>query len=377
MKHRGRGRGTPINPAVRFERRHRKPFDDGWGTLDALAEEVPATELLPDRSRTVLSFNRSPDVPFDRSVNPYRGCEHGCVYCYARPTHNWLGFSSGLDFETRLLVKSDAARLLRRELARPGYRCAPIALGTNTDPYQPVERRLRITRAILELLAECHHPVGIVTKSAGVLRDLDLLAPMAARGLASVHLSITTLDRRLARRMEPRAAAPHRRLEAIRELARHGVPTGVMVAPVIPALNDHELEGILEAAAEAGASHAGWVLLRLPHDLGELFDDWLGRHFPARRERVLSRLRALRGGDLNDPSFGSRMRGTGAEAELLARRFRLACRKLGLNRGEVPRRTDLFRPPGQPDQLALFDRGDSPAVGTLPPRSGRASGPGR
>lgn len=351
-----RGRGVSANPPGRFETTVREPFDDGWGTLEALAgeEPPPETELLEDRSRSVLARNSSPDIPFDRSVNPYRGCEHGCVYCYARPTHNWLGFSSGLDFETKILVKPDAAELLRRELARPGYRCAPIALGTNTDPYQPVERRLRITRGILELLSECRHPVSIVTKSAGVLRDLDLLAPMAAQGLASVYLSVTTLDRDLARRLEPRAAAPHRRLEAIRGLAAAGVPTGVMVAPVIPALTDHELERILEAAAAAGAGRAGWILLRLPHDVKELFDGWLARHRPERRERVLARLRECRGGALNDPRFGSRLRGSGVHVELLAQRFRRACARLGLDRREFPARTDLFRPPRVSPQLDLF-----------------------
>lgn len=352
-----RGRGAATNPPVRFERTVREPFDDGWGTLAALAEETapPKTEVLPDTSRSVLVYNQSPDLPFDRSVNPYRGCEHGCIYCYARPTHHWLGFSSGLDFETKILVKQEAAALLRRELARPGYRCAPIGLGTDTDPYQPVERRLRITRSILELLWECRHPLFIVTKSAGVLRDLDLLAPMAAQGLASVHLSITTLDRDLARRLEPRAATPQWRLEAIRGLTAAGVPTGVMVAPVIPALTDHELERILEAAAAAGAERAGWILLRLPYDLKELFDDWLSRHRPERRQRVLARLRECREGALNDPRFGSRMRGSGVFIELFAQRFRRACARLGLNRRDFPARTDLFRPPPRSPQLDLFD----------------------
>ncbi|GBD42700.1 hypothetical protein HRbin40_00155 [bacterium HR40] len=356
MRCRIRGRGAGENPPNRFEALAREPFDDGFGTLDVVAAESvpPATEVLLDRSRTVLARNESPDIPFDRSVNPYRGCEHGCIYCYARPTHNWLGFSSGLDFETKILVKPEAAELLRHELARPGYRCAPIALGTNTDPYQPLERRLRVTRSILELLAACRHPVGIVTKSAGVLRDLDLLVPMARDGLASVFLSITTLDAALARRLEPRAAAPHRRLEAIRALASAGVPTGVMVAPVIPALTDHELERILEAAAEAGAERAGWILLRLPHDVKDLFDAWLLRHVPARRERVLARIRECRAGRLNDPAFGSRLRGTGVWAQLLDQRFAKACARLGLNRRTFPARTDLFRPPSESRQLDLF-----------------------
>ena len=349
-----KGRGATRNPAVRFERLRHEAVDDGWGGLDALAEEPgPRTEALLDRTRTIIARNRSPDVPFDRSINPYRGCEHGCVYCYARPSHAYLGLSPGLDFETRILVKPEATRHLRAELARPGYACQPIALGSNTDPYQPLERRLRITRAILELLAETRHPVGIVTKSALVCRDLDLLAPMARDGLVNVHVSITSLDRGLARTLEPRAASPPRRLAAIRALAAGGVPTGVMVAPVIPALTAHELEAILAAAAEAGAVSAGWVLLRLPHEVKELLAAWLDRHAPDRARHVLSLVRQTRDGRLNDPEFGRRMRGQGVHAELLAQRFRLACLRLGLNRHRMPGRTDLFRPPAS-DQLDLF-----------------------
>mgnify|MGYP001817052722 CR=1 FL=1 len=259
-----KGRGAVLNPAGRFERQRHEAIDDGWGTLEALlAAPLPRTELLADTSRTIIARNTSPDIPFDRSINPYRGCEHGCVYCYARPSHHYLGYSSGLDFETTLFIKHDAAELLKEALAQSGYLPAPLALGSNTDPYQPVERRLQVTRRILEVLAETRHPVSIVTKSAAVLRDLDLLVPMARDGLASVTLSITTLDSELARRLEPRAAAPHRRLATIRELSGAGVPTSLSLAPVIPGLTDHELERIVEAAAGAGATAASWILLRL------------------------------------------------------------------------------------------------------------------
>ncbi len=350
-----RGRGAPANPVGRFEAWRREAVDDGWGGLEQLAgDPPPRTEVYTDRARSVISRNDSPDVPFEQSINPYRGCEHGCVYCYARPTHNYLGLSSGLDFETRIFAKPDAAERLREELARPGYRCRPIALGTNTDAYQPVERRLGITRRILECLAACRHPLGIVTKSALVLRDLDILAPMAAEGLASVMVSITTLDPRLARRLEPRAAAPHRRFEILRELAAAGVPCGVMVAPVIPGLTDQEMERILERAAAAGATAAAYVLLRLPHDLAELFDGWLTAHYPDRRLRVIALLRQCRGGRLDDPAFGRRMCGRGPYAELLARRFRVACRRWGLESRSLPGRCDLFRPPPRSPQLDLF-----------------------
>jgi DNA repair photolyase len=344
-----KGRGATFNPKVRFESAAVDPFDDGWGSLaQARADDLPPrTEVMPDASRTVIARNTSPDIPFDRSINPYRGCEHGCIYCYARPSHAYLGLSPGLDFETKLVAKLDAAPLLERELARPGYRCQPIALGTNTDPYQPQERRLGITRGILEVLAQCRHPVTIVTKSAAVTRDLDLLAPMAADGLARVAISVTTLDPALARTLEPRAAASHRRLEALRTLSAAGVPTSVMVAPVIPALNDHELEAVLEAAAAAGTRQAGYVLLRLPHEVKELFTAWLEAHAPLRAERVLALVRQCRGGKLNDPTFGRRMRGQGAYAELIAKRFALATRRLGLNRSSTPLRTDLFEPPAE------------------------------
>jgi DNA repair photolyase len=352
-----KGRGASFNPKVRFESTQLDPFDDGWGSLAEVRAEAPApaTEVRADASRSVIVRNASPDIPFEQSINPYRGCEHGCIYCYARPSHAYLGLSPGLDFETKIYAKLDAGPLLERELARPGYRCQPIALGSNTDPYQPQERKLGITRAILEVLARCQHPVTIVTKSAAVSRDLDLLAPMAADGLAGVAVSITTLDSALARTLEPRAAAPHRRLEALRAVSAAGVPTTVLVAPIIPGLNDHELEGVLEAAATAGATHAGYVLLRLPHELRELFTAWLKTHAPLRAQHVLTLIRQCRGGRLNDPKFGSRMRGEGAYAELIGRRFALAKRRYGLERARPPLRTDLFQPPvAEHGQLRLF-----------------------
>jgi DNA repair photolyase len=342
-----KGRGATYNPANRFEAGALAPFDDGWGSLAEVRAEAPAppTEVIPDRSRTVIARNTSPDIPFEQSINPYRGCEHGCIYCYARPSHAFLGLSPGLDFETRLLAKHDAAEILLRELAHPKYRCRPIALGTNTDPYQPQERRLEITRGILKVLAQSRHPVTIVTKSAAVVRDLDLLAGMAADGLARVAISVTTLEPALARTLEPRAAAPHRRLQALREVSAAGVPASVMVAPIIPGLNDHEIEPVLEAAAAAGAGQAGYTLVRLPHEVKELFAAWLETHAPLRAQHILSLIRQCRGGRLNDPNFGSRMRGQGALAELIGRRFAVAVRRLGLVREHPPLRTDLFEPP--------------------------------
>jgi DNA repair photolyase len=352
-----KGRGATFNPRVRFESTDLDPFDDGWESLAQAraGDPPPLTEVTPDDSRSVIARNTSPDLGFDRSINPYRGCEHGCVYCYARPTHAYLGLSPGLDFETKLRAKFDAASLLERELAKPGYDCQPIALGTNTDPYQPVERRLRITRGVLEVLARCRHPLTIVTKSAAVIRELDLLAPMARDDLARVAISVTTLDGDLARRLEPRAAAPHRRLQAIRQLSEVGVPTAVMVAPIIPALTDHEIERILEAAAAAGASSAGYVLLRLPHEVKELFAGWLAAHAPGRADHVLSLVRQCRGGKLYDAAFGRRMRGEGPYAQLIERRVATAKRRLGLAGAGRPLRTDLFVPPDPDDrQLRLL-----------------------
>jgi DNA repair photolyase len=354
-----KGRGATSNAVGRFERMGREQHDDGWGSLD---EELPPlrTEVAIDASRSVIAYNTSPDLPFERSINPYRGCEHGCIYCYARPSHAWLGLSPGLDFESRLLAKPDAPALLRKELAKPGYRCKPIALGVNTDTYQPIEREYRITRGILEVLAEFNHPVSLVTKSALVERDIDILAPMAAQGLAMVFVTITTLDRKLARALEPRAAAPQRRLETLRRLAEAGIPTGVMTAPVIPALNDSEMENILEAASQAGAHHAGYVLLRMPHELAVLFEDWLRLHYPLKADHVLSLIRQSRGGKDYDSAFHTRMKGQGIFAELIAKRFRLACQRLGLNVAREKFDSSIFRSPehnkesGREKQLELF-----------------------
>ena len=342
-----KGRGTAANPQGRFEKLAHAPSDDGWRSLaDLLAEEgAPPTQVEADASRSAIVRNRSPDLPFDRSLNPYRGCEHGCVYCYARPSHNFLGLSSGLDFETRLFAKHDLAQILRREIARPGYKAAPLALGTATDPYQPVERRLQITRRVLEVLAEAKHPVGIVTKSALVLRDLDLLKRMADEGLVRVAVSLTALDADLSRRLEPRAAAPHRRLETVALLAKAGIPAGVSLAPLIPGLTDHLIEPILTAAQGSGASSASMTLLRLPHDVKDLFEGWLDLYFPLKKARVLARIRDCRAGSLNDPRFGTRMTGEGPYAALLRRRFEVACRRLGLDAARPPLRADLFRRP--------------------------------
>lgn len=339
-----KGRGSISNTAGRFEKLGSEAVDDGWGSLD---EELPplATEVIVDSSRSLITYNESPDIPFDRSINPYRGCEHGCIYCFARPSHAYLGFSAGLDFESRILVKPDAARLLRQELSKPAYRCAPLALGTNTDPYQPLERKHGVMRQILEVLAETRHPLTLVSKSSLVERDLDLLAPMAAQGLAEVHISITTLDRSLARTLEPRAASPQRRLETVAKLHEAGIPVGVMTAPVIPALNDHELEDILQVAHEAGARNAGYILLRLPHEVAGLFEEWLRHHYPLKADHVLSLIRQSRGGETYDSSFHQRMQGNGAYAHLIGQRFRLMTKRLGMNQGHMALRTDLFQKP--------------------------------
>jgi DNA repair photolyase len=342
-----KGRGARGNAEGRFAVTRRVAEDDGWpGDADPEPAGLPATSVSEERARSILSRNDSPDLPFAQSLNPYRGCEHGCFYCFARPSHSYLELSPGLDFETRLFAKTNAVELLRRELARPGYTCSPIALGSNTDPYQPIERRYRITRQVLALLAECRHPFSIVTKNAGVERDLDLLVPLATQNLVKVFLSVTTLDNRLAAKMEPRASAPHRRIEAIRRLSKAGVPTGVMFAPVIPMVNDAELEAVLEVAREAGAASAGYVLLRLPHELKELFRDWLQAHLPERAGHVLSLIRQSRGGRDYDPAFGRRMRGEGVFAELVAQRFAKALRRYGYRAGRGPALdSSLFVPP--------------------------------
>lgn len=355
MLHARAGRGALANPAGRFESRRAQAEDDGWGILD---EPLPPLETVVRReiARSVITRNDSPDVPFEQSINPYRGCEHGCVYCFARPAHAYVNLSPGLDFETHLFYKHDAAARLADELARPGYRCTPIALGTNTDPYQPVERRLRVTRSLLELLASCRHPVSIVTKSTLVLRDLDLLADLARDGLTRVYVSVTTLDPGLKRTLEPRAAAPAARLAAVRRLAAAGIPVGVMFAPVIPALNDHELERVVAAAAEADAGSAAYILLRLPGEVGPLFYQWLDTHYPDRAARVRTRIRELRGGRDNDPRFGTRMRGEGPWAELLRARFHVALRRFGLPARDSGRLdTTRFRPPcAAGGQLSLW-----------------------
>ncbi|HZF15882.1 MAG TPA: PA0069 family radical SAM protein [Steroidobacteraceae bacterium] len=349
-----KGRGALTNDKSRFEARKLEPVDDGWEPQPGVAEFV--THVSPEPCRTIISHNDSPDVPFEQSINPYRGCEHGCVYCFARPTHAYLNLSPGLDFETRLFFKAHAAELLEKELSKPGYRIKPIALGTNTDPYQPIERRLKVTRSILEVLQRFHHPCTIVTKGTLIERDLDLLADLAAKRLVSVMLSVTTLDDELKRVMEPRAAAPQARLRMIELLASRGVPVGALMAPVIPAINDHEIEGVVQAVAARGARTAGFVMLRLPHELKSLFSEWLQAHFPLKAEHVLSLIRDMRGGKANDPRFGSRMRGEGEVAELIGQRFKLAVRRAGLDRNP---RTELdlqaFRvPPAATPQLALF-----------------------
>jgi len=351
-----KGRGAVSNRPGRYEPGDRPREDDGWGDPTAEEDLAPlATTVAIDASRSAIAWNESPDLGFDRSINPYRGCEHGCVYCFARPSHAWLGLSPGLDFETKLFAKPEAPRLLAEELAKPGYRPAVLALGTNTDPYQPIERKFKITRGILEVLAAFNHPVSIVTKSALVLRDVDILASMARKGLASVTLSVTTLDSDLARNLEPRAATPPRRIETIRRLAEAGVPVGVLAAPMIPALNDSEMEAIFEASAEAGASAAGYVLLRLPLEIKDLFAEWLAVHAPGKAKHVLSLVRETRRGNLYVDEFGERMRGHGPYAELLGRRCRLALKRLGLEHRRVKHRTDLFQvPPRKGQQMALF-----------------------
>ena len=328
-----KGRGATLNPPVRYDSKVLAAFDDGWDTLGADFADLPAvaTSLIRDSTRSAIAWNSSPDIGFDRAVNPYRGCEHGCVYCYARPSHAYLGYSPGLDFETKLLFKPEVAELLEKELRKPGYVPRTMALGSNTDPYQPVERTLKLTRSILHVLDRFNHPVGIVTKSAGVLRDLDVLTSMAKRRLVRVYISITTLDAALARKMEPRAVTPARRVQAIAELTRAGVPAGVMVAPMIPGLNDAEMEKIVEAAARAGARHAAYVLLRLPHELRQLFEDWLVTHYPDRAKHVLNLVRETRGGSLNDSRFHHRFSGQGVYADLLLRRFTRAVKQWGLD----------------------------------------------
>ena len=348
-----RGRGAISRPTARYLDVAREAFDDGW---PAGLEPPPKlkTSLTWEHARSIINTNQSPDIPFEQSINPFRGCEHGCVYCYARPAHAYVDLSPGLDFESKLFAKAGAAQRLREQLAAPGYRCRSIALGANTDAYQPIERQLGVTREILEVLAETQHPITIVTKSALVERDIDLLGPMAKKGLAQVFLSVTTQDVSLARLMEPRASAPRRRLQALRKLSDAGIPCGVMFAPIIPGLNDHELEVILAAAAEQGARYAGYVMLRLPREVNPIFQEWLEAHFPLRAGRVMALIRDLRDGQDSDANFGTRLTGTGALADLIKARFARASREQGLNRSDHRLETGLFKPPRLGPQLDLF-----------------------
>jgi DNA repair photolyase len=348
---RRRGRGAVSNATGRFEPERREHFDDGWESLGDLAPFK--TEVREEFAKTIIATNDSPDIGFDKSINTYRGCEHGCIYCYARPSHAYWGYSAGLDFETKLTAKVNAVEALEAELSKPGYSPAAIMLGANTDVYQPQERERKITRGVLEVLDRFSHPVAIVTKSALVLRDIDILTRMANRELVKVAVSVTTLDHRLARKMEPRASTPEKRIEAIRQLAAAGVPVAVMAAPMIPALNDSELEQILERAAQSGASEAAYVLLRLPLEISPLFQEWLKAEFPDRAGHVMSLVRSTRGGKDYVSRFGERQRGTGPYAEQLAARFRLALKRCGLNRRQLKLRTDLFRNPGSA-QMSLF-----------------------
>lgn len=347
------GRAAGSNHVGRFEAHSREAVSDGWDRDDVLP--VLRTQTTIEVPRKVITYNTSPDLPFDRSINPYRGCEHGCVYCFARPSHAYLGLSPGLDFETRLIARPDAAEVLRKELAARKYRPAPIAIGTNTDPYQPIEKTHGIMRRCLEVLSDCNHPVAIVTKGSLIERDIDILADMARRGLVRVGISVTTLDAKLSRLMEPRAPAPARRLVMIRRLAAAGVPVRVMASPVIPALTDPELEAILQSGKEAGARHASWIMLRLPREVSPLVQDWLAEHYPDRAERIMNRLREMHGGKEYDARWHRRMRGEGPYAEVIAQRFKLAAKRLGLSGQAPPMRCDLFRPPVLPGaQLNLL-----------------------
>jgi DNA repair photolyase len=350
-----RGRSSRSNEAGRFERLQTEAFDDGWSGGEEGEPSRVETALTAEKAKTIISHNESPDLGFDRSVNPYRGCEHGCIYCFARPSHAHLGLSPGLDFETKLFYKPNAAALLRDELSKPGYVPARVQLGANTDCYQPIEKKLRISREIIEVLSEFRHPLCITTKNHLVTRDIDLLAPMAAQGLAVVVISVTTFDRRLARDMEPRASTPERRLDAIRELSQAGIPVIVNVSPIIPGLTDHEIERIVERAAESGARHAHYSVLRLSHELRDLFKEWLAGARPGRADRVMSLVRQTRGGKENDPRFGLRMVGEGPVADIMIDRFQAVRRHCGLDGKIAPLRTDLFKvPPRRGDQLDLF-----------------------
>lgn len=347
-----KARGALSNESGRFDLA-REAVCDGWNS-EPCAQE-PRTQVTLERPRSLITWNRSPDLPFDRSINPYRGCEHGCVYCFARPTHAWLGLSPGLDFETRLVARPDAAQVLNKELRARRYRVAPIAVGTNTDPYQPIERDHGIMRDCLQVLAAFRHPVAIVTKGTLIERDIDILAPMAEQGLVRVGVSVTTLDAGLSRRMEPRAPAPRRRLQTISRLSAAGIPVRLMTSPIVPGLTDHEIEALLEAGRDAGADAASWIMLRLPMEVSQLWREWLAAHEPGRANKIMARLREMHGGKAYDARWGYRMRGEGPYAEMVAKRFRAAARRFGLDRPTAPLRCDLFRVPSEPgDQLSLF-----------------------
>ena len=348
-----KARGAATNPSGRFEPRERSVAHDGWDLPEE--ERLLRTEVSIERPRSVINHVASPDLPFDRTINPYRGCEHGCTYCFARPGHSYLGLSPGLDFETKLIARPDAPQVLARELARPKYRMNTIAIGTNTDPYQPIEKSWRVMRGLLTVLSDWNHPVGIVTKGTLIERDIDILADMARRNLVHVGVSVTTLDPALSRAMEPRVPSPARRLATIHRLADAGIPVRIMVSPIIPVLTEPEMEAILEAGAKAGAGAASWILLRMPHEVAPLFRDWLARTFPGQAAHILNRLRAMRGGADYDAEWGKRMRGEGPFAELIARRFTVATRRLGLDRALPPLDRARFAPPPRPgDQLSLF-----------------------
>lgn len=340
-----KGRAANSNANSRFDYHERSEIDDGWGSTELERPAPIRTNLVQENAKSIINYVNSPDLPFDRTINTYRGCEHGCVYCYARPTHAYLGYSPGLDFETQLLMKSNAVDLLKKELANPKYQCKPIALGMNTDAYQPIDKTHQLTRQIIQTLSEANHPFTLVTKSSMVERDIDLIAPMAKKGLASIYLSITSLDNQLSRLMEPRAAAPQRRLQTLKTLTDAGIPTGVMVAPMIPALNDHHLEKILTLAAKAGAKQASYVLIRLPLELTDLFEDWLTLNYPLKAKHVMSIIKQTRGGKTYQFAFGERMRGNGIFADLLSNRFKRCCRQLNLQQERLNFNTSDFKVP--------------------------------
>lgn len=350
-----RGRGAQSNASGRYELLQRCDIHDGWQAVSELPADA-RTQWRMDNARTVITRNQSPDIHFEQSINPYRGCEHGCIYCFARPSHTWLGHSAGLDFERLLYAKCDVAKLLREELAKPGYQCKPIAVGVNTDAWQPLERKLKLTRQILQVFAECRHPVYLITKSSLIERDLDLLTELAGKRLVSVSITLTTLDGELARRLEPRATAPHRRLRTLNTLAEAGIPVRVSISPIIPVLNEAEIDTLVQSAADAGAEAATALMLRLPHELADLFTEWLQEHYPLRANRVLKAIRSMRGNKLNDSEFGTRFLGKGPRAEIIQQRFQQACRKAGISssREILNLDTTLFRPPMQGGQLALF-----------------------